>query len=264
MQDQWADSEHLRTRTAGRPGSRRTSSHGSSLARSSRMTSAATIRGRASRLLTTVSLASRGTTLRSSNGSSLTRLRSPRAQAAYRPERHRGPGEPDRRGHRHQRRREQRPQAADHREYRGFRGTGRHAQDGGHRVRDHAFGNSSGEQMAVTVTKVISDASPSDSFEAAPAGDRLYAVQFRLADTGSAPTRTPRQTALPSSTRPASPTSRAWRPWPGARDSGERRTSRPGRQASAASCSRYPRRRRSPRCSSPSTRAWGRTRASGT
>jgi Domain of unknown function (DUF4352) len=48
-------------------------------------------------------------------------------------------------------------------------------------------GNSSGEQMAVTVTKVISDASPSDSFEAAPAGDRLYAVQFRLADTGSAP-----------------------------------------------------------------------------
>jgi hypothetical protein len=47
-------------------------------------------------------------------------------------------------------------------------------------------GNSAGEQMAVTVTKVISDASPSDSFGQPPAGDRLYAVQFRLADTGTA------------------------------------------------------------------------------
>jgi hypothetical protein len=47
-------------------------------------------------------------------------------------------------------------------------------------------GNSSGEQMSVTVTKVISNASPSDSFETAPSGDRLYAVQFRLSDTGSA------------------------------------------------------------------------------
>jgi hypothetical protein len=47
-------------------------------------------------------------------------------------------------------------------------------------------GNSSGEQMSVAVTKVISDASPSDSFGTAPSGDRLYAVQFRLKDTGSA------------------------------------------------------------------------------
>ena len=47
-------------------------------------------------------------------------------------------------------------------------------------------GNSSGEQMSVTVTKVISSASPSDSFNTAPSGDRLYAVQFRLKDTGSA------------------------------------------------------------------------------
>lgn len=47
-------------------------------------------------------------------------------------------------------------------------------------------GNGSGEQMSVTVTKVISSASPSDSFDGAPAGDRLYAVQFRLSDTGSA------------------------------------------------------------------------------
>lgn len=48
-------------------------------------------------------------------------------------------------------------------------------------------GNSSGEQMGVTVTKVISDASPADSFNTAPAGDRLVAVQFRLTDSGSAP-----------------------------------------------------------------------------
>jgi len=47
-------------------------------------------------------------------------------------------------------------------------------------------GNSSGEQMSVTVTKVISDAVPSDEFNGAPSGDRLYAVQFRLSDTGSA------------------------------------------------------------------------------
>ncbi len=47
-------------------------------------------------------------------------------------------------------------------------------------------GNGSGEQMAVTVTKVISSAQPGDQFTSAPAGDRLYAVQFRLRDTGSA------------------------------------------------------------------------------
>ena len=47
-------------------------------------------------------------------------------------------------------------------------------------------GNSSGEQMAVTVTRVIGHASPSDEFTSAPAGDRLYAVQFRLRDSGSA------------------------------------------------------------------------------
>ena len=47
-------------------------------------------------------------------------------------------------------------------------------------------GNSSGEQMAVTVVKVISSALPGDEFTSAPAGDRLYAVQFRLRDTGTA------------------------------------------------------------------------------
>jgi Domain of unknown function (DUF4352) len=47
-------------------------------------------------------------------------------------------------------------------------------------------GNGSGEQMSVTVTKVTSDASASDSFDEPPAGDRLYAVQFRLSDTGTA------------------------------------------------------------------------------
>lgn len=47
-------------------------------------------------------------------------------------------------------------------------------------------GNDSGEQMTVTVVKVISDAKPGDEFSSAPAGDRLYAVQFRLKDSGSA------------------------------------------------------------------------------
>jgi Domain of unknown function (DUF4352) len=47
-------------------------------------------------------------------------------------------------------------------------------------------GNSSGEQMSVTVTKIISSAEPGDEFTSAPAGDRLYAVQFRIRDTGSA------------------------------------------------------------------------------
>lgn len=47
-------------------------------------------------------------------------------------------------------------------------------------------GNNSGEQMSVTVTKVISNAQPGDEFSSPPAGDRLYAVQFRLRDTGSA------------------------------------------------------------------------------
>ncbi len=47
-------------------------------------------------------------------------------------------------------------------------------------------GNGDGEQMSVTVTKVISSAQSGDEFASAPAGDRLYAVQFRLRDTGSA------------------------------------------------------------------------------
>jgi hypothetical protein len=47
-------------------------------------------------------------------------------------------------------------------------------------------GNDSGEQMSVTVTKVITSAKGSDDFSQAPAGDRLFAVQFRLRDTGSA------------------------------------------------------------------------------
>jgi hypothetical protein len=43
----------------------------------------------------------------------------------------------------------------------------------------------SGEQVSVTVTKVIAAASPGDQDSAPPAGDRLYAVQFRLDDTGT-------------------------------------------------------------------------------
>jgi len=46
-------------------------------------------------------------------------------------------------------------------------------------------GDDNGEQMSVTVTKVITTAAPADDFSAAPSGDRLYAVQFRLRDTGS-------------------------------------------------------------------------------
>lgn len=46
-------------------------------------------------------------------------------------------------------------------------------------------GNSSGEQMTVTLTKIISNASGTD-YTSAPAGDRLYAAQFQLKDTGSA------------------------------------------------------------------------------
>jgi len=46
-------------------------------------------------------------------------------------------------------------------------------------------GNSGGEQMSVTVVKVINDAQGVD-YTSPPAGDRLYAVQFRLRDTGSA------------------------------------------------------------------------------
>lgn len=43
----------------------------------------------------------------------------------------------------------------------------------------------SGEQISVTVTKVIPAASPGDQGSAPRTGDRLYAVQFRLDDTGS-------------------------------------------------------------------------------
>jgi Domain of unknown function (DUF4352) len=47
-------------------------------------------------------------------------------------------------------------------------------------------GFSSGEQMAVTVTKIYRHAEPASSFDAPDSGDRLVAVQFRLTDTGSA------------------------------------------------------------------------------
>jgi hypothetical protein len=47
-------------------------------------------------------------------------------------------------------------------------------------------GNGSGEQVAVTVTKIYRHAQPASSFDDPDTGDRLVAVQFRLADTGSA------------------------------------------------------------------------------
>jgi Domain of unknown function (DUF4352) len=47
-------------------------------------------------------------------------------------------------------------------------------------------GSGNGEQMAVTVTKVIARAQPGDELTSASSGARLYAVQFRLRDTGGA------------------------------------------------------------------------------
>jgi Domain of unknown function (DUF4352) len=47
-------------------------------------------------------------------------------------------------------------------------------------------GNDPGEKMAVTVTRVISHAQPADEFSSPDPGKRFYAVQFRLADTGTA------------------------------------------------------------------------------
>jgi len=46
-------------------------------------------------------------------------------------------------------------------------------------------GNDDGEKMAVTVTRIISHAGPATDIDTPQQGDRLYAVQFRLADTGS-------------------------------------------------------------------------------
>jgi hypothetical protein len=45
-------------------------------------------------------------------------------------------------------------------------------------------GLSAGEQMSVTVTKIYSDAQPVDQYSEAPVGDRLYAVEFQLKNTG--------------------------------------------------------------------------------
>jgi hypothetical protein len=47
-------------------------------------------------------------------------------------------------------------------------------------------GIDSGEQVAVTVVKVFRDAQSASDFDTPQSGDRLYAVQFRLDDTGSA------------------------------------------------------------------------------
>jgi hypothetical protein len=46
-------------------------------------------------------------------------------------------------------------------------------------------GNEAGEKMAVTVTRVVSHAQPGDEFSSPDPGKRFYAVQFRLADTGT-------------------------------------------------------------------------------
>ena len=46
-------------------------------------------------------------------------------------------------------------------------------------------GNTSGEKMAVTAVKVFGHPRAASDFDTAQQGDRLYAVQFRLVDTGS-------------------------------------------------------------------------------
>jgi len=47
-------------------------------------------------------------------------------------------------------------------------------------------GNDSGEKMSVTVTRIISHGQPTDQYSTPDPGKRFYAVQFRLANTGSA------------------------------------------------------------------------------
>jgi hypothetical protein len=47
-------------------------------------------------------------------------------------------------------------------------------------------GNSSGEQMRVTVVKVIPSGQPDSELDAAPSGDKYFAAQFELDDTGTA------------------------------------------------------------------------------
>lgn len=124
-------------------------------------------------------------------------------------------------------------------------------------------GNGSGEQMSVTVTKVISSASPATLSTGHPQATDCTRCSSGFLTRAARLTRTPRRTGPRSSTRPASRTSPAWRPWQNARASAVQRTSRAARQGSAAWCSKCPRRRRSRRCSSPSTQAWGRTPGSG-
>lgn len=47
-------------------------------------------------------------------------------------------------------------------------------------------GNSAGEKMDVSVVRVISHGQPTDQYSTPDPGKRFYAVQFRLANTGSA------------------------------------------------------------------------------
>jgi hypothetical protein len=47
-------------------------------------------------------------------------------------------------------------------------------------------GLAAGEQLSVTVTKVYNEAQPIDQYNKAPGGERLYAVVFRLKNTGTA------------------------------------------------------------------------------
>jgi hypothetical protein len=47
-------------------------------------------------------------------------------------------------------------------------------------------GNSDGEEIAVTVVKAVDQAKPKDSYMGPSQGNKFYAVQFRLNNTGTA------------------------------------------------------------------------------
>jgi hypothetical protein len=58
--------------------------------------------------------------------------------------------------------------------------------DGGVGTTQTLHGMSDGEILAVTLTKVVDPAEPADEFSAPSGGHRLVALQFRIANTGSA------------------------------------------------------------------------------
>ena len=127
-------------------------------------------------------------------------------------------------------------------------------------------GYDSSEQMSVTLVKVIGSASPDSSgFDDAPSGDRYYAAQFRLADSGSAaysdsPSNGAEVVDSAGQSYQASITDTV----NGCVSFPATENVAPGSSGLGASSSRCRNRRKSSRSSSPSTRGWGRRRGSGT